>query len=416
VPRRVKPLNAKQLEKWRPDPARTLELPDGAVPGLWVRLTPKGEMSWSLNVRVQGVRKRIAVGRGVKLAEARRKAEETRLAISRGEDPTEASRGIDRRRKAAAMGVGTLGTVIAAYFETGPGTALRSGAAARALVERVFIDHLSRPALDVRSAELQLLIDGWRSKSSGRHCAAYFRPVMRWACKRGLMTKGDPLEAPPQNAIVQPVLTRDETARLLIAAGWRAHDIAARFMLLTGARRDEVCGATWNEINPSTGSGGLWTIPGERRKDTRLNTQRSREDHIIPLSRQALALLNLGGDRQRGGDGGQVASTSSGLIFTGDRGAKLINWPRWSRRMEERLGFDVTPHALRRTCATLAGDLGCPPHVVSALLGHRSIGGSLHAGYNQSRYRAEVGNALQMVADLLDALEAGPDNVISLRA
>jgi integrase len=406
VPKRVKPLNAKQLEKWKPDPELTLELPDGAVPGLWVRLTPNGDMSWSLNVRVQGVRRRIAVGRGLKLAEARRKAEETRLAVGRGEDPTEASRGADRRRKAAAMGVGTLGSVIAAYYEAGPGTTLRSGVAARALVERVFTDHLSRSALDVRSAELQLLIDGWRSKSSGQHCAAYFRPVMRWACKRGLMTKGEPLEAPPQNPVAQRVLTRDEIARLLIVAGGHGHGAAARFMLLTGARRDEVCDATWSEMDLQSGQ---WTIPAARRKDTRPNTQRSKEDHIVPLSRQALELLHLAKGRQG------ESNSGTGVLFTGERGARLTNWSRWSARMRKRLEFEVTPHALRRTCATLAGDLGCAPHVVSALLGHRSIGGSLHAGYNQSRYRAEVGNALQMVADMLDALEAGQDNVIALR-
>jgi integrase len=103
------------------------------------------------------------------------------------------------------------------------------------------------------------------------------------------------------------------------------------------------------------------------------------------------------------------------LVFAGERGARVTNWPRWSARIERRVGFEVTPHALRRTCATLAGDLGHPPHVVSALLGHRSIGGGLHAGYNQSRYRAEVADALQMVADLLDALEAGEDNIVAIR-
>jgi integrase len=82
--------------------------------------------------------------------------------------------------------------------------------------------------------------------------------------------------------------------------------------------------------------------------------------------------------------------------------------------MERRLGFDVTPHALRRTCATLAGDLGHPPHVVSAMLGHREIAGGLHDGYNKSRYCAEVANALQMVADLLDALGAGEDNLVAI--
>jgi hypothetical protein len=150
-------------------------------------------MSWSLNVRVQGTRRRIALGRGLRLAEARRRAQEARLSIANGEDPSEARRASVARRNASQAGIGTLGSVIAAYYELGPGATLRSGASARALIERVFAGHLSRPAADVQSAELQLLIDGWRSKSSGRHCAAYFRPVIRWAAKRGLMAKGETL-------------------------------------------------------------------------------------------------------------------------------------------------------------------------------------------------------------------------------
>ena len=163
--------------------------------------------------------------------------------------------------------------------------------------------------------------------------------------------------------------------------------------------REEVCGATWREIKD-----GVWIIPSARRKDTRPNARRAKEDHVIPLSRQAMPLLNELGEGE-----------PDALVFAGERGARLTNWPRWSARIERRLGFEVTPHALRRTCATLAGDLGHPPHVVSALLGHRSIGGGLHAGYNHSRYRAEVTDALQMVADLLDSLAAGQDNIIAIR-
>jgi integrase len=395
--KRVAPLNAKQLERWRPDPVRTLELVDGAVPGLWVRLAPNGEMSWSLNVRVQGARRRIGLGRGLRLAEARRKAEEARLLIARGEDPSEARRASAARRKAAQAGIGTLSSVIAAYYEQGPGAALRSGSAARALIERVFVDQLSRPALDVRTAELQLLLDGWRSKTSASRAAACFRPLVRWAAKRGLMAKADALEAPTQGKRKQRALSPYEVGRLLRDLNGRPHDNAARFILLTGARREEVCGATWSEIK-----GGCWTIPGARRKDTRSNARGAQEDHVIPLSRQAIALLKAiePGEPQP-------------LVFVGARGARLTNWPRWSARIERQLGFEVTPHSLRRTCATLAGDLGQPPHVVSALLGHRNIGGGLHAGYNQSRYQAEVASALQMVADLLDSVAAGKDNIIA---
>jgi integrase len=265
---------------------------------------------------------------------------------------------------------------------------LRPGRAARALVQRVFADHLLRPAVDVRMTELQLAVDAWRSKSSRQHCAAYFRPVARWACKRGLMVKGDALEAPTPGRPNQRVLTQSELGKLLPALGTRAHGAAARFMLLTGARREEVCAAAWREIED-----GVWSIPGTRRKDTRRNARRASEDHVLPLSRQAVALTE-----------GIGPCEPDGLVFPGERGARLINWPRWSARMKRQVGFDVTPHALRRTCATLVGDLGYPPHVVSALLGHRSIGGSLHAGYNQSRYRSEVAIALQAVADLLEAL------------
>jgi integrase len=213
------------------------------------------------------------------------------------------------------------------------------------------------------------------------------------------MAKGDALEAPAQGEKKQRALCGHEVRRFLTGLSGRPHDITASFMLLTGARREEVCGAIWREIEE-----GVWTIPAARRKDTRRNARRVKEDHVVPLSRQAMTVLNELGRGE-----------PDALVFAGERGARLTNWPRWSARMEQLLGFEVTPHALRRTCATLAGDLGHPPHVVSALLGHRSIGGGLHAGYNQSRYRAEVAHALQMVADLLDALAAGQDNIVAIR-
>jgi integrase len=399
MPKRAVPLYAKQLERWRPDPVRTLERIDGATPGLRARLAPKGPISWSLSIRVDGVRQRIAVGKGLGLAEARKAAEQMRAAIARGEDPGGARRARTARRRAAQKGIGTLGSVMEAYYEQGPGAALRSGAASRSLIERVFARHLTRPAVDVHTAELQLAIDGWRSKASAKRVAAGFRPVVRWASKRGLMTKGDPLEAPTQAAPKQRVLTRGEVGALLNALDARGAGAAARFMLLTAARREEVCGATWEEVKD-----GLWTIPGARRKNTRPNVKRANDDHVIPLSQQARALLEA-----------LQPGEADALVFTKEGETRLGNWTRWSAQMERRLGFEVTPHALRRTTATLAGDLGHPPHVVSALLGHRDIGGDLHDGYNQSRYRPEVAAALQAVADLLDRLAAGEDNLVAIR-
>jgi integrase len=368
-----------------------LELIDGATPGLRVRLSPAGEMVWSLSVRVHGVRRRIAIGKELRLAEARRKAEQMRQQIADGNDPTAERKTLDARRKAAAKGFGTLRTVITSYYEVGPGKDLLSGSAAKTMIERVFKDHLERPALDVSSAQLQLTVDAYQSKSSAAHAALYLSPIMRWAIKRGLIMKGDTLETPRQPPAKQRVLAHDEVGKLWKGLNWFTHDAAARFMLLTGTRREEVCQMVWGEIDLTKGT---WVIPAERRKNTRAS-KRINEDHIIPLSRQALELLEW-----------QERGKPDSLVFLGQRDGPLGNWPRWTKWVEKRLGVDVTPHALRRTCATLAGDLGVAPHVVSALLGHRSIGGSLLAGYNQSRYTREVDVALQMVADLSDSLAA----------
>jgi integrase len=409
VPKRVDPLNAKQIEKWRPDPNRILELVDGAVPGLRVRLTPKGTMTWSLSARVNGERRRLNLGEGLGLAEARRRAEEARRKVADGVDPAASKTAARDRRKAAAEGHGTLASVIAVYYEVGPGKDLRSAEAARAVIEVVFADHLSRPSLDVRPGQLQIAADSWRSKSTAARAVAFFRPLAAWAFKRELMAKSfNELEMPALaqdgEEIGQHVLSSKEVGTLLHALSSHGHDGAARFMLLTAARREEVMGATLAEIDLEKGT---WTIPASRRKDTRAPSRRRRRaaaDHVVPLSRQARALLVALGGR-----------AATDLIFVGGRGAKLINWPRWSAQIEEKIGVtSVTPHSLRRTTATMAGNLGWAPHVISALLGHRAIGGALIAGYNQSRFTREVADALQQIGDLLTSIETGEDNTIAL--
>jgi integrase len=177
-------------------------------------------------------------------------------------------------------------------------------------------------------------------------------------------------------------------------------------MLFTAARRQEIVGAVWAEMDLDK---AIWKIPASRRKDTRAPSRRRRRaaiDHVVPLSTHAQTLLKT-----------FEPGEPSELVISGARGAQLSNWPRWRAQIEKKIGItSVTPHTLRRTTATLAGDLGYPPHVISALLGHRAIGGSLIAGYNKSRFTSEVGDALQHVGDLLVALENGQNNVLAFAA
>jgi hypothetical protein len=56
----------------------------------------------------------------------------------------------------------------------------------------------------------------------------------------------------------------------------------------------------------------------------------------------------------------------------------------------------------------LAAELNVAPHIISILLGHKTPENNHLLGiYNKSRYRQQHGEALQVVADRLEAYEVG---------
>ena len=214
MPRRVAPLNAMQVEKIKPGE----ELIDGDVPGLRVTRTAAG-LSWGLSVRVKGARRWIRVGVGIGLAEARRRAERLRRDIADGKDPAAEHAAEKQRQRDAVKGLGTLRGVTAAYFEHRP--ELRSAATQRKALLPVFKDWLDKPALDLTPALAQLAVDKWartRSATLASRAATYFKPLAKWAARRGLMTRGfGELERPAQAAKKQLVLSQADVGELLRA-------------------------------------------------------------------------------------------------------------------------------------------------------------------------------------------------------
>jgi len=105
----------------------------------------------------------------------------------------------------------------------------------------------------------------------------------------------------------------------------------------------------------------------------------------------------------------------SGLIFCTKTGAPIGNWDRETKALQEDSGTaGWTRHDLRRTGATMLGEMGELPDIVEAALNHVSIRSPLAATYNRSRYRPQVAVALQRLADALDGIEAGGAQVLSL--
>ena len=134
---------------------------------------------------------------------------------------------------------------------------------------------------------------------------------------------------------------------LSAAAGTAAEML--RFLIFTACRTNEVVEARWSEIDrPSS----TWRIPGERMKMD--------QDHVVPLSDPALAIL----DEMRDGSQGE-------LIFPNPDGGQFSENAMLA--VLSRLGYrHVTVHGFRSTFATWAEECtDYPDGVREAALAHK---------------------------------------------
>ena len=161
----------------------------------------------------------------------------------------------------------------------------------------------------------------------------------------------------------------------------RVVKLAVRFMFLTAVRGAEVRGALWSEFDLDA---GLWEIPAERMK--------MRQGHTVPLSRQALTVL----DDARGlyGDSGLVFPSATSL--TGELSANVMG------EAFKRCGIGAVPHGSRATFRTWAAETFGPARRDAAelVLAHKT-GSAMEQIYNRAEYLGQRRELLQAWADYL---------------
>jgi integrase len=163
---------------------------------------------------------------------------------------------------------------------------------------------------------------------------------------------------------------------------------AMRLMLLTFVRTIELRAAHWSEIDFE---GAEWRIPGERMK--------MRQEHIVPLSHQALALLR-----------GLHEYTGSGtFLFPNRRRANACITSTTINRALERMGFlgkgtiGFSGHGFRATASTMLNEAGIRPDVVERQLAHEERN-QVRAAYNRATYLPERRIMMQTWADMVDEI------------
>lgn len=118
------------------------------------------------------------------------------------------------------------------------------------------------------------------------------------------------------NAFLNALGARKERAALALA-----------FVMFTAGRANEACKARWSEIDLAA---GIWTIPGDRMK--------AGVAHIVPLSRQAVALLTA---LPRNGE----------FVFSATKDPRKPINNKLMNELIERMGLagQATPHGFRAT-------------------------------------------------------------------
>jgi integrase len=158
------------------------------------------------------------------------------------------------------------------------------------------------------------------------------------------------------------------------------------FAILTATRSGETRGAQWSEIDFVERT---WTIPASRMK---MGKKRA-EPHVVPLSDQAIALL----ERLR------AEGLAGDCIFPGYVGSRqqratspVPNARVW--RLVKRLGVDITTHGFRSTFRVWCGEHGLDRELAERSLAHK-FGSEIEEAYQRSRLIARRAPLMQQWAD-----------------
>jgi integrase len=169
--------------------------------------------------------------------------------------------------------------------------------------------------------------------------------------------------------------------------------LGLRFLLLTLTRRTETAGALWPEVDFQART---WTIPGSRTKN--------RQVHVVPLSRQALAVLRQARTLPNSMEDGFVFPSPTNPLAHLDPHAMTRAVNRLCARLKLPLG---SPHDFRRNGATTLTNeqYRVRRFIVGKVLGHSSHDGAVvTAVYDRNEYLPEKREALDAWGRHLEGL------------
>jgi integrase len=396
---RIKTLQAKE---------KPYKAADGG--GLYLEIKPNGKKYWKLKYRFAGQEKKLSIGTygsaggEVSLKAARVAMEDAKNLLQQGIDPglqKQLRKGMTEDQQANSFAAIALEWYAKQATSWAPATAKRN----MAMLDKDILPYLGkRPVADLETFELV----GCLTRISDRgaiETAHKARQVINQVCRYAKQTgraKHNPASdltgtlQPRQVNHMAALTNPKDFGRLLVAidgySGTHIIRTALALAPLLFQRPGELCGMEWSEVDLEQ---ALWTIPREKKKER----NKTEGDHIVPLSRQALALL---ADIQ--------PLTGHGrYVFPNQRNHQTPIRTESLNKALRTLGYDTAEqqcaHGFRACARTMLDEqLQLRIEWIEHQLAHK-VRDTLGNAYNRTKHLPERVQMMQRWADYLDNLK-----------
>lgn len=358
--------------------------------GLHLYVSTTGSKTWRLAYRIDGRPQTMGFGSypAVSLAAARTRRDEVKATLAEGGDPM-----APRRVQRAGM---TLAEASEKYWEGRRDISDSYRTNAKRAIETHLVPALGKR--NIGSIERQDLMDVLQVMNAAglavyvRKVRMWIGQVFEWAVENGHAKINPAALINPRNAFVRAKVEHFASVDLvevpdliqrIAMEGELQSVLACRLLAMTWVRTAELRMMEFSELD-----GAVWRIPAGKMKRKR--------DHLVPLPRQALVLLEELKARSRGGR----------YVFPSEH--------RDDRPMSEnailallaRIGYRgrMTGHGWRTIASTWANENGYNRDAIERQLAH-APDDKIRAAYNRAEYMPERKAMLQAWADWLDSCE-----------
>ena len=349
--------------------------------GLQMRVRINGSKLWNFNYYHPVTKKRINMGLGaypeLSLARARKMTIEARELLATGIDPKEQRDTLKQAKKAETEH--TFQNVATAWYELKKDSVTPAYAEDiwRSLTLHVFPDLGTTPISALSAPQVINLLRPLETKGSletVKRLSQRLNEIMTYGVNSGLI-HANPLSGirsvfkKPKKKNMAP-LAPDELKELMVAIAnasiKRTTRCLIEWQLNTMTRPAEAATTRWADIDFEK---RIWTIPAERMKKRRI--------HIVPLTEQALALLEAikpySGHRE--------------YVFPADRNPRTHCNSQTANMALKRMGFEgrLVSHGMRSMASTILNEHGWDPELIEVALAHVDKD-EVRSAYNRADY------------------------------